>query len=144
MSIKVTTLVWQNYNGARQELLTLLALADWCDDGGGKLYPSINAVAKKIRLTESQTRRSVHKLIDQDYLKVVKNHDGGFNKETRHYQINVLLLHVPIYKWDKAQKPQKKKNKGKVKPKPVANADLDDWEDINFSDYGKKEVAVIN
>lgn len=136
MSIKVTTLVWQNFNGSGAELLTILALADWCDDDGGRLYPSVAAVARRIRLSESQARRSLHKLIAKGYLSVIKNHDGGRNKDTRHYRLNVILLHVPLYKGTK--------NAQKAQPKPVANADWDDWEDINFSDYGKKEVAVIN
>lgn len=134
MSIKVTTLVWQNFNGSGADLLTMLALADWCDDEGGRLYPSVAAVAKRIRLSESQARRSLHKLIEKNYLKVVKNHDGGFNKETRHYQINVLLLHVPLYKWDKA---------AKLKKKVASLDDIYGDFDINFNDYGKKETEVF-
>ena len=142
MSIKVTSLVWQNYCGSGSELLTLLALADRANDEGGSLFMSMKAIAKKIRLSESQARKLVHNLLDQDYLKVVKNNDGGRNSESRHYQINVILLHVPIYKVVKS----KQKTQAKELPEPMEKKadDWDDWEDINFSDYGKKEVAVIN
>lgn len=95
MSIKVSTLAWKNYSGGSAELFVLIALADWCDDEGGRLYPSIKAVAKKCRLSESQARRSIRKLMDQGYLSVIKNHDGGRNSETRHYQINLIRLSVP-------------------------------------------------
>ena len=98
MSIKLSALVWQNYSGSRQELLTFLAFADRANDDGKSLFMSIKTVAKKIRLGEGQARRSIHKLINEDYIKVVKNHNGGRNKDVRHYEINTKLLHVPLYK----------------------------------------------
>lgn len=140
-------MVWQNYSGYGTELLTMLALADWCDDEGAKLFPSIKAVAKKLRISESQARRSVHKLIDQGYLSVIKNHDGGRNSETRHYKINVILLHVPQNTG--AKKRQKvKDSQEKLQLKQVLNMasvdqSYDDF-DIEFSHFRQKETSDIN
>lgn len=92
MSIKVMTLVWDNFPGNGSELLTMLALADWCNDAGGSLHPSISTVAKKIRLSECQARRIIHGLIDQGYLSVVANHFGGDPCQTRQYKINLSML----------------------------------------------------
>jgi hypothetical protein len=36
--------VWDGYPGSGSELLAMLAMADWCDDKGGSLYPSMKAV----------------------------------------------------------------------------------------------------
>lgn len=147
MSIKVTTLVWQNYSGSGTELLTMLALADWCDDQGDKLFPSIKAVAKKLRISESQARRSVHKLIDQGYLTVVKNHDGGRNSETRHYKIDVILLHVPLNNGTKKRQ-KVQEAQARVQLKPVlnmarVNESFDDF-DNKFTYSNEKETADIN
>ena len=64
----------------------MLALADWSDDNG-KCYPSMSAIAKKIRLSKSQTQRVVHGLIDDGYLKVTANALGGSPTQTRNYRI---------------------------------------------------------
>lgn len=129
MSIKVTTLVWANFNGSGAELLTMLALADWADDEGGKLYPSVGAVSKKIRLSESQTRRVLHTLIDKNYLAVVKNHLGGRNKDTRHYHINMIRLAVPRgVSEDLANSAIAKIRESSKKTKPVANDVYEDFD----------------
>ena len=125
MSIKVTTLVWLNFSGGSTELFVLIALADWCNDEGGRLYPSVKAVAKKCRLSESQARRSIHKLIDLGYLSVIKNHDGGRNSETRHYQIDLIRLSVPRgVSEDLANSAIAKIRESSKKTKPVASQDL--------------------
>jgi hypothetical protein len=84
MSIRVMTSVWDGYPGGGTELLALLALADWSDDGA-KCYPSIAAIARKTRLSECQARRVVHRLIDAGVLKVTANAMGGAT--SRRYQI---------------------------------------------------------
>ena len=63
MSVEVMSLVWKNYPKGGSEKLAMLALADWCNDQGGSLHPSINAIARKINVSESQARRIVHELI---------------------------------------------------------------------------------
>lgn len=89
------SLVWENFNRGGSEKLAMLALADWCNDQGGSLHPSISGVAKKINVSESQARRIIHKFIDEGYLSVLANHDGGNPGQSRHYRINVGMLSTP-------------------------------------------------
>lgn len=92
MSIKVMTSVWDGFPASGSELLAMLALADWCDDNGGSLYPSIKAIAKKIRVSESQARRIVRGFESDGFISVIGNKNGGAPGATRHYRLNVAKL----------------------------------------------------
>ncbi len=92
MSIEVMSLVWKNFRRGGSEKLALLALADWCDDKGERLYPSISAIAEKINVSECQARRIVHKFIDEGILRVISNEHGGAPGSTRHYALNISAL----------------------------------------------------
>ena len=92
MSIKVVSLVWRYYQGGGSKLLTFLALADFCDDSGGRCFPSMATIAKKIRLSESQARRLVHTLIEIGYVAVVANTKGGSPGSSRNYKIQLNKL----------------------------------------------------
>ena len=76
MSIKVMSRVWQDAQVGGSELLVLLALADFSDDDGCNIYPSIRTLAAKVRLTTKQTRRIIHKLVQDELIEVVQ--DGGW------------------------------------------------------------------
>jgi len=95
MSIKVMTLVWENFKRGGSEKLAMLALADWCNDDGGSLHPSIKGVAEKINSSESQARRIIHKFIDEGLLTVIANHGGGNPGQSRHYKLNIGMLSTP-------------------------------------------------
>jgi hypothetical protein len=95
MSIRVMTLVWDNFPRGGSEKLVLLALADWCDDQGGSLYPSIGAIAKKTCLSEKQARRIVHDFIKEKLLSVVANKQGGEPGTTRRYRLDISKLTPP-------------------------------------------------
>lgn len=91
------SLVWKAFPGTGTELLTMLACADWCNDSGGSLFPSIATVAQRTRVSESQARRNMHALIEGGWLEVVGNAKGGLAKggragAPRHYQLNVQRL----------------------------------------------------
>lgn len=92
MSIKVMTYVWDGLPFAGSDLLTMLALADWCDDRGGSLYPSVKAIADKVRVGEKHARNILRKFEDERYLAVVGNHFGGKPGTTREYRLNVTKL----------------------------------------------------
>lgn len=92
MSVRVLAKVWDAYPGGGTDLLALLALADWSDDAG-KCYPSMAAIARKVRLSECQARRVVHRLIESGYIKVTANSTGGAT--SRRYQI-ILACLTPI------------------------------------------------
>ena len=77
MSIKVMTNVWDGFPAAGSELLMMLALADRCDEDGGRLWPSVMTLAKRCRVSESMARRILRRLEDKGYVAVVGNHSGG-------------------------------------------------------------------
>lgn len=58
MSIRVMAHVWDHGPEDRNELLVLLALADFCNDAG-ECWPSMQTIARKARMTE----RGVQKII---------------------------------------------------------------------------------
>lgn len=66
MSIKILSQVWQHADVSGSELLVLLAMADFCDDQGRNIYPSMPTLAHKARLSESQTRRIVQAFCDNE------------------------------------------------------------------------------
>lgn len=73
------------------EKLVLLCLCDWANDEGGRLYPSIEQVAKKATVSESTARRILQRLIADGLLAVVGNEAGGRGK-AREYAIIVEAL----------------------------------------------------
>ena len=83
--------VWDHYPGKGSDLLAMLALADWSDDDG-RCYPSVAALAKKIRLRERQTQNAVRSLIEQGYVAVVGNEAGGAPGMTRRYRVAIERL----------------------------------------------------
>lgn len=93
MAVRVLSQVWDGYPGGGAELLALLALADWCDDFG-RCYPSIRSIARKVRLSEKQARRIVHKLAEEGFVKVTGGATGG--AMSRRYQIDLGRLTPPI------------------------------------------------
>lgn len=76
MSIKVMTDIWAHADAKGSELLILLALADFADDNGENIYPSMQTLAKKTRLHETQARRIVKSLVKRDLLEVTEQ--GGW------------------------------------------------------------------
>lgn len=91
MSIRVMSRVWDHYPGKGSDLLAMLALADWSDDDG-RCYPSVAALARKIRLQERQAQRSLRDLIKQGFLSVTGNEHGGAPGMTRRYRVNLERL----------------------------------------------------
>lgn len=92
MSIKVMTLVWDGFDASGSELLCMLALADWCDDFGGNLYPSMATIAEKIRLSEKQARRIVRKFEQDGWLEVIGCANGGAPGSSKRWKLNVKRI----------------------------------------------------
>lgn len=78
MSIKVMTDVWAYADCKGSELLMLLALADFSDDNGENIYPSMQTLAGKVRMHETQARRIVQTLIKKDLLEIIEA--GGWDR----------------------------------------------------------------
>ena len=97
MSIRVITIVWDRFPAGSSELLALLALADWADDRGRRLYPSVAALAAKIRMSERQTKRILEKLIEGGYLELVTPGNQGGRRKSNRYRIRLeTLSNCPI------------------------------------------------
>jgi uncharacterized phage protein (TIGR02220 family) len=92
MSIRVMSAVWDHFPRGGSEMLVALALADWCNDAGASLHPSIHAIAVKCRLSDAQARRIVHQMIDTGLLEVVGNQFGGPPGASRQYQFRIDRL----------------------------------------------------
>lgn len=88
-------LVLDNFRQGGAAKLVMLVLANWCDDRGLNLYPSIAAVADKACLSVSQARRVIHRLIEDGFLEVVGNHSGGAQHATRRYRVVIEQLLSP-------------------------------------------------
>lgn len=69
MSIRVMSWVWDHGPTDRDELLVMLALADYADDEGA-CYPSMAGIAEKARLTERGARGIVRRLEASGWLAV--------------------------------------------------------------------------
>jgi hypothetical protein len=83
LSIEVMTWAWKHSRASGTDLLVLLALADWSNDGGFS-WPSITVLAKKTRVSERTVQRSITALEGLLELKVFDS-TGGRN--TNEYQI---------------------------------------------------------
>lgn len=92
MSIAVMSQVWDRFPAGSSSLLAMLLFADYSDDQGGNIFPSMATIAKRLRLTESQARRVVHGLIREGWVKVVGNETGGAPGSTRQYRIALEKL----------------------------------------------------
>ena len=68
------TKVWEWSSAEGNELLVMLALADFCDDDG-VCYPGIARIAKKSRLSERTVRRIIDSMIEKG--EIVKEVGGG-------------------------------------------------------------------
>ena len=86
------TMVWDGFPGSGSELLCMLAMADWANDAGGSVHPSIQTVANKIRVSEKQARRIVNGLVESGYMAVAGNQYGGAPGTTKQWVINVKKL----------------------------------------------------
>jgi Helix-turn-helix domain len=86
MSVKVMARVWAHSQRKDGELLVMLALADFANDGG-ESWPSIPILAQKARLTERQTRRVLKKL--QEAGEVRRSLSNGGRNRRNHYFITV-------------------------------------------------------
>lgn len=86
------SLVWDLPVDSPTKKLTLLALADWCNDDGGSLYPSLQAVADRVGVSRDQARRHVRALVCDGLLDVVDGAQGGRPGATPRYQLHVSRI----------------------------------------------------
>jgi hypothetical protein len=76
----------------------MLAMADWANDDGSSLHPSMRSISEKVRVSEKQARRIVQTLVSGGYLEVVGNAYGGAPGTTKNWLINVKKLRQLVAK----------------------------------------------
>ncbi|TGU99171.1 hypothetical protein EN794_000040 [Mesorhizobium sp. M00.F.Ca.ET.151.01.1.1] len=101
MSIEVMTKVIHRAPVRGSELTCMLIMANWCNDDGDSLYPSIALLAEAMRVSRSQAQRVLHELMPASpedeaagnwWFRVVGNEKGGAPGMTRRYEMNVARL----------------------------------------------------
>lgn len=68
MSIKLQDLIWDLYPGPRSEMLLALKLADFANDDGTGIYPSVGTLARKTRADERTVQRQLAAMIARGWL----------------------------------------------------------------------------
>lgn len=72
MSLKSSSRVWEELPLAGNDLLLMLAIADYADDEGSNAYPSRQTLARKTRLDCSTVRRRIRALEHKGHLLVAR------------------------------------------------------------------------
>lgn len=94
MSIYVMSYVWRHAKVSGSELLVLLAMADFADDEGRNIYPSMQSLSEKARLSEKQTRRIVHQLVTENVIELIEA--GGWDgKRNRANEYRIVMGGTP-------------------------------------------------
>ncbi|PAP99487.1 hypothetical protein LRP31_06775 [Mesorhizobium mediterraneum] len=118
MSIDVMTKVIQRAPVAGSKLTCMLVMANWCNDDGDSLYPSIALLAEAMRVSRSQAKRVLRSLMPSGddaagdwWFRVVGNDKGGAPGMTRRYEMNVARLDTfpKLPEFEKADERRQKK-----------------------------------
>lgn len=88
MSIRLMTRIWDSGAYSGGTLLVLLALADFANDDGTRIFPHVETLAKKARLSVRATQLALETLRNDGVLTVVGNTGGGRGKAVE-YQMDV-------------------------------------------------------
>ncbi len=89
MSVKVMHLVWQNARSlSGNDLLVMLALADWSDDRG-ICWPSVPSLAQKARVAERTVRYVLDRLQADNYITRIEQRG---RTHTNQYLLNLQVL----------------------------------------------------
>lgn len=88
MSIRLMTKVFDGAPYGGGTFIVLLALADWANDAGERIFPHIETLAAKARLSVKQTRAVLKTLVEDGFLIEGCNTGGGRGKRLD-YKINV-------------------------------------------------------
>jgi hypothetical protein len=80
-------MVWDRYPGEDHELLLALKLADFCDDNGEHIFPSIETMAEKTRRSARAVQYQIQNMVKSGWLILVANAGGGRGRACE-YRIN--------------------------------------------------------
>lgn len=95
MSFRLSKLIWEAEAIKEPDLLLLcLALADYADDDGTRIFPSVQTLGKKIRRSARTVQRNLRRLESEGLIKAVRYKRGGRGK-AREYRLVLSRLDVP-------------------------------------------------
>lgn len=80
-------MVFERYPNGGGEMVLALKLADFADDDGKHIFPSIKTLAEKTRQSERTVQYQLRKMEEDGWLQLVHNENGGRTK-TREYRIS--------------------------------------------------------
>ena len=89
MSVKALSIVFDARISPPTNKLLAAVMADWCDDRGGSLFPSMARIAERVGISRSQAQRIVHGFVEQGLLSVVSNAAGGKPGMAPHYRLHL-------------------------------------------------------
>jgi len=107
MSVRVMSLIFDRFPLGGTDRLVMLALADYANDEGASIYPSIPNLASKVgghqpvtsdedelayNLSPRRLREILRKLVDDKWVVIDRRGRGGNPQDTTHYRINVARL----------------------------------------------------
>lgn len=87
MSVALMGEVFRRYPHGGNEMLLALSLADHAHDDGTRIFPSVDHLARKIRVSDRTVQTLLRKMMDEGWLLLVRDSSGG-RGQTRHYRIN--------------------------------------------------------
>lgn len=88
MSIRLMTLIWDSGAYSGGTLLVALALADFANDDGSRIFPHVETLAKKARLSVRATQNALESLREDAVLIPLANTAGGRGKSVE-YRMDV-------------------------------------------------------
>lgn len=96
MSVKIMGMVFEFYPVGGGEMLLALSLADFADDDGGRIFPSVSTLARKTRQSERSVQYQLRKMEQSGFIQVVERSRGGVVRGKKYrsneYRINIGVL----------------------------------------------------
>lgn len=90
------SMVFEHYPEGGGEMLLALALADFSDDDGGKVFPSIPALAKKTRQSERSVQYQLRRMEQIGFISVAEISVGG-RIRGRKYKSTEYKIHLEFF-----------------------------------------------
>lgn len=87
MSIKLMNMVFDRYPVGGGEMLVALKLADYADDSGEHIFPSVQTIAEKTRQSARAVQYQIRRMQKSGWLSLVANAGGGRGR-AREYRIS--------------------------------------------------------
>ena len=115
------SMVFEHYPEGGSEMLLALALADFSNDDGTQIYPSVAALAKKTRQSIRSVQYQLQKMITNGFLTLVEA--GG--REGKKYRANEYRINLSFFQ-EITAKNEAEIRGAKVAPLPATQADTSD------------------